>query len=292
MFGISLLVWAVLILDGRIQSPMNDWMMKGISMLLVLTAVGAGYQTWIAGPLFGLPAALSGAVSSTGSPEAVLDTLAGNLIELLKGIAEGMVDAFAGFNFGGAFLLFQCLVAVGIAGLLLLVACAFNYIYALIGLALVLGVGPFFVLCLFWPQIRGYFFSWLNTALYFVFLSVMSTMFVVLFIGIANGYMDKLRTLVESNTAAGASFTSNVYALVKAMFSGAPPATTAGVAAQPFIDIFSIGLQMNFVFLPMFFVALEMRTLVSSMTSGSGGSFGSGAVNVGRQIMRMAGKSV
>jgi type IV secretion system protein VirB6 len=283
MFGITLLVYAVMVIEGKTNSPMKDWMVKGIGLLLILTATGTMYSSWVSGPLFALPNELATAVSGAPTSTAALDTLSDSLDQMIMGLAQAMVSAFAGLNIGGGFILLVCIGFVSIAGSLLEISCVFNMIYAKIGLAMVLAVGPFFVVMLLWQQTKGYFFSWFNTVLYFVFLTVMSTMVMVLFITIANKFMGKLSDAVAASTGAQQALGNNILALLKSYMSG-EVATTTAVSAQPVLNILSISIQMVMVFLPMFFVALEMRTLVSSMTGGSGGSFGSGAVNLFKSL--------
>ncbi len=287
MFGISLLVWAILIMEGKIQSPFNDWMMKGLKMLLILQAASSLYATWVSGPLFQLPNDLATAVTGAASSTTALDALSDKLDQLIMGMAQAMVVAFKSLNIGGALVLLICIVAVSGAGSLLEIACVANMIYAKIGLALLLGVGPFFVMCLIWEPIKGFFFSWLNTVLYFTFLGVMSTMVMVIFMNIANRFMTKLAQAIEASTSAGSSLSSNLFALLQAGMSDDKGVSQAAAATSgAMLNILLIAIQLVVVFVPMFFVALEMRTLVSSMTSGSGGSFGSGVSNVASMALR------
>lgn len=286
MFGISLLVWAFMVIEGKIHSPMNDWIMKGLYMLLVLTAAGTSYTTWVSAPLFALPNELSSAITNAGSSTAALDQLSDSLDQLIIGMAQAMADAFGDFNFGGGLILLVSIIAVALAGSLLEIACMFNMIYAKIGLALVLGVGPFFVLCLFWGPTKQWFYSWMNTVLYFVFLSVMTTMIMLLFITIANTFMGKLMNAVQAASDANAGFAHNVYAALKAVWNGEPLPSSSGAGAvvNAQLNILSVSFQIVLVFLPMFFVALEVRSMVASMTGGSGGSFGGGVMAVAQQL--------
>ncbi len=278
MLAISLLVYSLLVLEGKVNNPMLDWIQRGIGMMLVLMACSSYYGIWVSGTLSALPNGLSAAIGNTGNPNTVLDTLGSNLIDLIAGVGSGAVDAFSGWNIGGGFLLFFAMLDITIVGSLLLVACAFNMLYAKLGLNLVLAVGPFFVLCLFWPQTRSYFYSWLNTALYFVFLTVMATLFVVFFIGIAQTYMDAMEKLIKSLTTAGgtSSYATSVAQAIKAWATGAAPPVSVGASPSNFLNIVKLVAEINFVFFPMLLVALEMKTLVASMTSGSGGSAGGG----------------
>lgn len=283
MFAITVLMWSIMVMEGKVQSPMNDWLSKGLVMLLTLTAAGTFYAEWVSGPLFMLPNELARAVTGDASATSALDALSADLDQLIMGIAQGMVAAFKNFNFGAALLLLVSMVAVALAGSLLEVACVFNMIYAKLGLAMMLGVGPFFVICLMWPQTKGYFTSWLNTVLYFVFLTVLTTMVMVIFIKIASKFMDKLIAAVKMSSGLTDNMAFNLGSLLVAQITG-DKAETAMQNIQGQFNILSVSIQMVLVFLPMFFVAIEMRTMVSSLTGGSGGSFGTTATQLLKTI--------
>ena len=286
MLAIALLVYSLLVLEGKVNNPMLDWITKGIGMMLVLMACGSYYGTWISATMSALPNGLSAAMGNTGNPNTVLDTLGGNLIDLISGVASGAVDALAGWNIGGGLLLFCAMIDITIVGSLLLVACAFNVLYAKMGLYLVLAVGPFFVMMFMWQQTKNYFYSWLNTALYFVFLSVMSALFVVFFIGIAQTYMDAMKAQVMTMTAAGgsSSYPIAIAQAIKAWATGTPAPASAAAAGGNLLNIVELMLEINFVFVPMFLVAIEMKTLVSSMTSGSGSTAADGVEKAVRMM--------
>lgn len=280
MLGVSLLVYSALVLEGKVNNPMLDWISKGVGMMLVLVACGSYYEPWVSKTLSDLPNALSSAIGNSSNPTLALDTLAGSLEELIKGLATGVVDAFKGWNIGGGFLLIFAMADVALMGCLLLVTNAFNLMYAKIGLSIVLAVGPFFVLCLFWSPLKSYFYSWLNTALYFVFLAVISTMFIVFFIGIAQLFMTQLEHLIKdmTNSNATTTFASAVYDAIKAWADNVPAPTppAAGKSTQAMFNIVVLVLEINFVFMTLFLISLDMKTMVASMTGGSGGSAGGG----------------
>lgn len=276
--AIALLVYALMIVEGKVHSPMEGWITKGLGIVLILTAAGPYYSRWVGSAVNAVPNGMSAAIGNVGDPNMVLNALAGNLLDLIAGIGSGSVDAFANWNIGGGLLLGFAMIDVVIVGTLLLVACAFNLLYAKMGLALLLAVGPFFIIVAMWSPIRHWFHSWLNTLLYLIFLHVMSVLFVVFFIGVGQMFMDALKAMVMTMTAAGGakSYPVAVAEAIKAWATGTPTPASVGAAKANFINIVRLVIEMNFVFIPMFLVALEMRTLVSSMTSGSGGSAGSG----------------
>jgi type IV secretion system protein VirB6 len=280
MLGTSLLVYSALILEGKVNNPMLDWISKGVAMMLVLMACGGYYEPWVSKAIAALPDALSSAIGNSGSPVLALDTLAGSLEDLVAGIASGVVEAFHGWNIGGGFLLIFAFVDVALIGCVLLITCAFNLMYAKIGLSIVLAVGPFFVLCLFWPQLKSYFYSWLNTALYFVFLAVISTVFVSFFIGIAQLFMSQMEGMIKQLTSSGATSTyaMAVYDAIKAWADNVPAPTAAATSTTrgQLLNIVILVIEINFVFMTLILISLDMKSLVASLTGGSGGSAGSG----------------
>ena len=288
--GVTCLIWCLMVMDGKVSSPLNGWISKGLITVLIFQAASSLYGPWVSQPLYHLPTDLANAVTNTSgsTPAASLDALSDSVDQIVLGVAQAMVSAITDLNIGGALILFTCMVMISIAGSLLEIACVFNLIYAKLGLGLVLGVGPFFVICLAWQPIKGMFFSWLNTCLYFAFLTVMTTMIEVIFIKIANTFMSKLTQAVTAYGDAQHNLASNVLSMLKAAIS----ADATAVASNPLItaplNIYSIALQMVLCFIPMFLVALEIRTLVSSLTGGSGGSFGTGLVNAATTAARLS----
>lgn len=284
MFGISVMVWALLVMNGRIQSPLSDWITKGIVIVMILAAAGSYYSSWISGPLYHLSSDLSNAIGTNGTPSQILDSLDDKMENLANGIASAMVDQFSQLNVGGGVVLLCALVLVGLAGILLLVAAAYNILYAKIGLAIVLAVGPFFVIWLIWKQTQQWFWSWLNTALYFVFLAVAAALFIILFVQIADNYMGKLNDVVTglAPAAPSASMAEKIAGLLKGAFL--PPSPDQMVAQ---LNVLRVAAQLVFICIPLFFVEIQLPTIVSSMTGGAGGSFGSGGYFI-MQAARLA----
>jgi type IV secretion system protein VirB6 len=262
----------------------GEFVKKLFIALLVIQFAGPLYLTMVKTPLFHLPDELANAVAHGTSSTTALDQLAGKLDQLIIGLAQAIVAAFKDWNVGGALNLLVAMVCIAFAGSALEIACVFNMVYAKIGIALLLMVGPFFIYCLMVPAARNWFYGWLNTIMYFVFLTVFSTLIMLLFMGVANRFMIKLEAALKAEGDAKLSFVENVYSYLVSAMSNQQAGDAATGAAGSFvhaeINILSISIQMVLVFVPLFLVALEMRTMVASITGGSGGSFGSGMVNV------------
>lgn len=286
--AILALVWAGAIWHGH-GSSVKDWFTKFAKFVFILQFASVFYVAWVMTPMLHIPDELSAALAKGQTAGAITssspaDQLVGALEQLVLGTLQAAVDAFKSWNIGGAMSLFSACVLMIIAGVLLLVSVVFNMLYAKIGMSYVLAVGPLFIFFLA-LGVRNWFTGWLNTAFYFVMLNVLSTLSMLLFTGIANKFMQKLTAAIQSSQTAQGAVSQSLYSMLSNAMSGqSSQASNIGgavgnaVAAQ--LNIVSIALQMILIFIPMFLVALETRTLVGSLTGGSGGSFGSGVANV------------
>jgi type IV secretion system protein VirB6 len=155
-------------------------------------------------------------------------------------------------------------VLVIVATYLLLAAAMFSIIFSKLGLSMVLAVGPFFFLALILPQTRNYFYSWLNTALYFVFYHVFTALFIFMFIGIVNSYVGKLNMTLGG--VSGGGVLSMVARLVGAKGDG--------------LNVAALTIPILLISLAMFFMFLQIPIMCASLTGGSGGSFGAGLTNL------------
>ena len=293
--GILGLVWAGAIWNGH-GSSVKDWFTKLAKFVLILQFASVFYLSWVVTPLVSIPNELTYAISKmqtmvNGGADAITSTtaadqLTGALEQLVLGTLQAAIDAFKDWNIGGALALFSGCVLMIIAGVVLLVIVIFNILYAKIGMAYVLSVGPLFIFFLAVPGTRSWFTSWLNTAFYVVMLSVMSTLSMLLFTGIADKFMTKLSVAIKGAFQANIGLAEALYSMLTNAMSGkaaegmANAGDAVGNMASAQLNVVSIALQMILVFIPMALVALETRTLVGSLTGGSGGSFGTGLVNV------------
>ncbi len=293
--GILALVWAGAIWHGH-GSSVKDWFTKMAKFVLILQFASVFYLAWVVTPMVSIPNELTYAIAKmqttvNGGAAAITSTtaadqLTGALEQLVLGTLQAAVDAFKDWNVGGALALFVACALMICAGVVLLVIVIFNILYAKIGMAYILSVGPLFIFFLAIPGTRSWFTGWLNTAFYFVMLSVMSTLTMLLFTGIADKFMTKLTKAITDSFQAQLGLAEALYSMLGKAISGnvvegaVNAGNAAGNMASAQINVVSIALQMVLVFIPMALVALETRTLVGSLTGGSGGSFGSGVANV------------
>jgi type IV secretion system protein VirB6 len=266
LMGICMLIWCYLIIEGKIAMPITDWLLKFVGFMVVLYVMGNGYLGWVARPVFDLPSELVSAMSksATNAPD-LLGQVNEKVVDLVSAMFTAGSNLVKELAVGPAIALFLMGVLVIVATYLLLAVALFAIIFSKLGLSLVLAVGPFFVLALVLPQTRNYFFSWLNTALYFVFYHVFTALFIFMFIGIVNSYMGTL-----NSTLGGSGGGGGVLSMV---------ANLLGVRGSG-LNVAAITIPILLISMAMFFMFLQIPTMCASLTSGSGGSFGAGLTNL------------
>lgn len=262
LLGICMLIWCYLLIEGKVAVPVTDWLLKSIGFMVVLHLMGGGYLSWVAKPIFNLPSELTGALSnSANSSPDLLGQVNEKIVDLVSAMFSAGTRLIKDLAIGPAVALFLIGALVIVAAYLLLSAALFAIIFSKLGLSLVLAVGPFFVLAVVLPQTRNYFYSWLNTALYYVFYHVFSALFVFMFIGIMNTYVGKLNSQLGSTGTGG-----GVVAMVSNLI---------GVGGTS-LNVAAVCIPILLISLTMFFMFLQIPVMCSSLTSGSGGSFGAG----------------
>ncbi|MDM0116768.1 type IV secretion system protein [Variovorax sp. J22R133] len=266
LLGICMLIWCYLIIEGKVVVPITDWLLKFVGFMVVLYIMGNGYLSWVAKPIFNLPTELTTALSSsaTSAPD-LLGQVNEKIVDLVSAMFTAGTRLVKDLAIGPAIALFLMGVLVIVAAYLLLAVALFAVVFSKLGLSLVLAVGPFFVLALVLPQTRNYFHSWLNTALYFVFYHVFTTLFIFMFIGIINSYVGKLNTQLGSTGSGGG---------VLAMVSNLIGVGGAG------LNVAAVCIPIILIAMAMFFMFLQIPVISASMTGGSGGSFGAGLTNL------------
>jgi type IV secretion system protein VirB6 len=268
IIAISMLVWAILVANGKVESPMQDWLIKIGFFLFVISAAGGMYGDWLVKALRGLQTDLpSVMIPNGGNATNMIDALDRKILNIVDSCfatmgnlpknAVGIPDIPSVLALLGASFLFF------FAGGVLELVAVFNIIYAKLGLALVLMVGPFFVASLIVTATRGWFHSWLNTALYFVMLSTLVAAWIAMCLTLADKYLGKIMAAASIPTAGVG------YIFVK-------------------LDIIVALLMASFNFLLIAlilgFLGWELRTIASSITGGSGGTAGTGAAAMGRAL--------
>lgn len=189
--SISIITWALMIMLGESESPMNDFLKRILTIAVVTFIAGAGgiYQTQIADAAMHLPEEMAtnllGGANQTGAN--LLDACAG--IGFQKtGEAFNRIDALDGSTWGWA--------AVGIAmGLVTLGMVGLGGVFimcAKVIIGLLVALGPIFIYAFLWDPLRNFFSGWVNHIVQYSLLMVMFSAMFAFFISLFKVYIDQV----------------------------------------------------------------------------------------------------
>jgi type IV secretory pathway VirB6-like protein len=154
-------------------------------------------------------------------------------------------------------------VVVMLAATLILVATFSTYVFAKLGLILVLAVGPLFIGFALFPQTRTYAMNWVGQLLNFRVLIVMIAIMNGIIFALVKGQMDSMATQI-------ATMTWDVL----------------------MVDIFAMMLQILIMAVLCYLFIGQLPSLVSALTGGNAGTSGMGAVSstvrFGNSVSKMA----
>jgi type IV secretion system protein VirB6 len=120
------------------------------------------------------------------------------------------------------------------------------------------------------PQLRDKFFSWLNTALYFVFYYVLCNLYMTLFFKFVTDYMNGIVSAAAAGSAGKyEGWADHGFEVVYNLFGGGNEDKSMNLLGQ-FLPLVAMAFIMAFMF-------LQLSTIAGSMTSGAGGAIGQGA---------------
>lgn len=268
IIAVSMLVWSILVANGKVESPMQDWLMKIGFFLIVISASGSMYGEWLVKALRGLQTDLPSVMIPNGKNASnIIDALDAKILNIVDSCfaTMGKLPAnWAGIpDLPSIIALFLTSGLFFFAGGVLELVAVFNIVYAKLGLALVLMVGPFFVASLIVTSTRGWFHSWLNTALYFIMLSTLVSAWISMCLTLADKYLERITTAANIPSV-GVGYIFVKFEIIRALLMA----------------------SFNFLLIALIlgFLGWELRTIASSITGGSGGTAGTGAGAMARAI--------
>lgn len=167
---IYLLIMGFAIMRGDANDPLHTFVWKSFKMALIAgIALSAGeYQVTVMEGTEGIEGALIESMSGLTSVGALIDEFAKPFADLGQQIWNQAVTGFWP-NFGliaaaGFVAIAQCVIfAIGLG----------FYLLAKVALAVVLAIGPAYILCAMWPGTEKYTESWLGQLLNYVILKVL-----------------------------------------------------------------------------------------------------------------------
>jgi type IV secretion system protein VirB6 len=192
LLAIYVILWGWSIMRGMIQEPIIDGTTRLIRLsVIVAIALNLGrYNTYISDSLWGMPDALaiyvaSGHADSRGNVQ-FLDSLMSQCYELgvgfwQKGRAVGRIMP--------DFAMLTIALFIWAVGLIVTAYGAFLFALSKIALAILLGLGPLFVLLLIFDSTKRFFELWMGQALNYVFLAALTAATVKLILTILQTYL-------------------------------------------------------------------------------------------------------
>lgn len=192
MLMIYMMLWGWSMLRGLISEPITDGVTRIIRLSVIVgIALNLGhYNTYVASFLWNTPDAMAGIVASGYSDSAsnvqFLDQLMGRIYDL-----GDMYWQKA--NAAGSFLpdvgLLLVALFIWVAGVASTAYGAFLLVLSKMALAILLGVGPIFVLLTLFESTKRFFESWLGQALNYVFLVILTAAAIKLILSIIAIYL-------------------------------------------------------------------------------------------------------
>lgn len=195
----------VMIINGMVQEPIMTFVKDALKISIILTLAFQTnyYHQFISDWLWQSPEALGRLMSSnatTGTDininflDELLTKYYDNAISFfdlsletgLSNLSVAILDLIVGL----ALLIFGCLMTAYTAYLL---------IFSKIGLAILLAIGPIFILLLIWDSTRKFFDAWIGQAINFVFLTMITTAIASLTMSILSSTMGNKPEAIISN---------------------------------------------------------------------------------------------
>jgi type IV secretion system protein VirB6 len=174
-----------MIMRGEVEEPIQTFLWKTFRAALItgIALNGGEYQSVVVNASQGLVAALLGSLSGFETVGAVIDDIAEPFAILGQQLYN---DANTGFwpSFG----LLAAAGMVAIAEFLMVAIGLGFFLLAKVGLALVLGIGPAFVLCALWPSTEKYTESWIGQLLNFIVLKVLVALCILMLTDFSSKY--------------------------------------------------------------------------------------------------------
>lgn len=198
MLGLTLsfITIGVMAIRGLLDRPFMDtaWTLTKASIIIAIALTSTTYQAYVIDPLLTLPDEMMGSISSKigGSNTSMAGQGAAQAIERVFALGVHNASLYSDeATFGlGVFeemdlmpYIYAALILIGTV-FCVLIGTLWLFIAKII-LALMIGVGPFFICCLIWNPTQQFFWSWigqiLNAVLTSVFVLAIFSIFITLF---------------------------------------------------------------------------------------------------------------
>ncbi|TKB23475.1 conjugal transfer protein [Desulfopila sp. IMCC35006] len=201
LLGIYVMFWGWSMLRGVISEPVTDGVQRIVRLTLIIAvALNVGrYNQYITDFLWQLPDSLA-AVAAIGNSNPLTNT---QFLDDFMGHFWDIFAAFSEYSFASPWSstlnIPNCFVwlagaLVLLSGIILTAYSAFLLVMAKIGLAVLLALGPVFVLSIMFEATKRFFDAWLGQALNFIFVVVLTSAIIKLFLTIIQSYLIVIST--------------------------------------------------------------------------------------------------
>jgi type IV secretion system protein VirB6 len=191
---IYVMLWGWSMMRGVIQEPITDGVGRIVRMAVIVgIALNVGYyNSFLADMLWNSPDALAGYVASGYSDETTnmqfLDSLMSNFYDMGEAYND-RANADSGLTGIPDLSLWFTGLAIWLSGVLVTGYAAFLFALSKMALAIVLGVGPIFILLTIFEPTKRFFDAWIGQALNYVFLVMLTAGAVKLVMTIIQTYL-------------------------------------------------------------------------------------------------------
>jgi type IV secretion system protein VirB6 len=229
------IIYGISMMRGLVEEPISDFAMRVIKTSIILAlALNIGiYNGQIVNFLWNSPDKLAQYVSGAGS-----STVANmDYLDSLMTQFYNLGDKYWQFSSGATSLDIGpkiMAVVTWLAGVVVTVYAAFLLILAKMALAVILGIGPIFVLLLMFEGTKRFFESWFGQALNYVFVVVLTSAAVKLILSLIVAYMPSANAVAADTGSIAAAIPpialAGIGALVMMQLSSVASALGGGVA--------------------------------------------------------------
>lgn len=238
LLTIYVMLWGWSMLRGMINEPITDGVSRVVRLAVIVgLALDLGsYNGYIANFLWNSPDAIAAYIASgysdSGSNVQYLDSLMSQIYDFgnaywEKGVAAGVIMPDIGMMLIAILIWAAGIIATGYGAFLLCLA--------KMGLAIILAVGPIFVLLTIFDSTKRFFDVWLGQALNFVFMVMLAAAGIKLILTILQQYLTDSAGVVADpaiNQAIPAVVLCLIGALVLVQVPGMASALGGGVAVS------------------------------------------------------------
>jgi len=180
---------------GTSPDPMREllWKLLRISFIVSIALSAGTYQSFIVGGLDSIGATVLGAMSGVTSFAAIID----NVADPFTILGEKLWSSATTGVWPHVGLLFAAAVTSLSQTILFSVGLGF-YLLAKVSIALIMALGPGFLLCGIWPSTTKYLENWLGQALNYIFLKVLVSLSVVMLTSFVSQYAAHITTNIDT----------------------------------------------------------------------------------------------